>query len=62
MNRICIYTKDIQSITGKSERQCREIIKQIRQLRNKQKHQPITIQDLCEYLGFESPNIIPLLK
>lgn len=62
MNRICIYTKDVQSITGKSERQCREIIKQIRQLRNKQKHQPITVHDLCAYLGFDPPSIIPLLK
>lgn len=62
MNRICIYTKDVQSITGKSERQAREIIKQIRQLTKKEKHQPVTVHDLCEYLGFDPPNVIPLLK
>ncbi len=60
MNRICIYTKDIQVITGKSERQAREIIKQIRSLHNKEKHQPITIHDLCLYLGIDPGNVNPL--
>ena len=62
MNRICIYTKDVQLITGKSERQSREIIKQIRQVRNKEKHQPVTVHDLCDYLGFELQNIIHLIR
>ena len=62
MNRICIYAKDIQQITGKSERQAREIIKKIRATRAKPKHQPITVEELCEYLGFDPPSIIPLLK
>ncbi len=61
MNRICIYTKDVQLITGKSERQSREIIKQLRQYYNKQKHHAITVQDLCQYLGL-NPNDIPPLK
>lgn len=60
MTRICIYTKDVQLITGKSERQCREIIKQIRQHSNKQKHQLVTLQDLCQYLGIDPTNIPPL--
>lgn len=60
MNRICIYTKDVQAITGKSERQCREIIKQIRQILNKEKHQVVTVQELCEYLGIDPEKIPPL--
>jgi len=62
MNRICIYTKDVQLITGKSERHCREIIKKTRHFSNKQKHQPVTIHDLCEYLGIDPGKIIPLLR
>ncbi|MCF6130896.1 hypothetical protein [Flavobacterium wongokense] len=62
MNRICIYAKDVQVITGKSERQAREIMKQIRQLTRKEKHQPITVHDLCDYLGFEVRNVAPLIK
>ncbi|MDN3676278.1 hypothetical protein QWY90_03020 [Flavobacterium paronense] len=62
MNRICIYAKDIQQITGKSERQAREIIKKIRANSAKPKHQPITVDDFCDYFGFDPPAIIPLLK
>ena len=62
MNRICIYVKDIQQITGKSERQCREIMKRIRDYSAKQKHQLITVDELCEYLGFERERVIPLLR
>lgn len=46
MNRICIYPKDIQRITGKSERQCRNIIAKIKKEGNKQKHQAVTIDEL----------------
>jgi hypothetical protein len=62
MKRICIYTKDVQSITGKSERLSREIIKQIRQLKNKEKHQIVTVHELCEYLGIDPDNIINLIR
>lgn len=62
MNRICVYTKDIQLITGKSERHCREIIKQVRLHNNKEKHQPITIHELCEYLGFDLNKVGILLR
>ena len=62
MNRICIYTKDIQLITGKSERQCREIIKIIRQHKNKAKHQVITVHELCEYLDINPNTILGLLR
>ena len=62
MNRICIYAKDIQQLTGKSERQAREIIKKIRTFRDKPKHQPITIHELCEYLGLEAEKVMQLLR
>jgi hypothetical protein len=50
MNRLCIYPKDIQRITGKSERQCRNILAQIKAIHNKQKHQVVTLNELCSYL------------
>jgi len=53
MNRICIYPKDIQRITGKSERQCRNIINSIKKQLNKEKHQAVTLLEFCNYMGLE---------
>ena len=62
MNRICIYTKDIQIITGKSERYCRNIIANIRKQNNKERHQSITIEEFCVYQGLKTEEVRKLLK
>lgn len=62
MKRICIYAKDIQQITGKSERQSRNIIMKIRELHNKQKHQAITVDEFCSYIGINPASVMQLLK
>ena len=62
MKRICIYTKDVQLITGKSERQARNILMSIKDAYAKKKHQPITIHEFCEYMDFDLDKIIPLIK
>ncbi|TDP57622.1 hypothetical protein BC748_2837 [Flavobacterium dankookense] len=62
MNRVCVYTKDVQIITGKSERQSRQIIKQIKQLNNKEKHQLVTLQELCDYLGIQINTVQHLIR
>ena len=51
MERICIYPKDVQIVTGKSERWGREIIKKIKSKFNKEDHQLVTIDEFCSYLG-----------
>jgi flagellin-specific chaperone FliS len=62
MSRICIIAKDIQLITGKSERQCRNIFAHLKVVLNKEKHQEITIQELCEYLGIKIEDVLHLFK
>jgi len=62
MQRICIYTKDIQIITGKSDKYCRTIIKNIRKLNNKEKHHQISVLELSNYLGLNVEEIMKLLK
>ncbi len=62
MNRLCIYPKDIQIITGKSERQGRNIIAKIKQQLNKQKHQSVTIQEFCQYQGLDYEQVIKIIK
>ena len=51
ITRLCIYPKDIQRITGKSERYSRDLIHKIRKTLNKEDHQVITIEELSTYLG-----------
>jgi len=51
MERVCIYPKDIQVVTGKSERWGRNLIKKIKESYNKQNHQLITVEEFCRYTG-----------
>jgi hypothetical protein len=62
MNRICIYPKDIQLITGKSERQARNIISQIKLKYNKEKHQAVTLEEFCHYMGLKSVEVSQFIK
>jgi len=59
--RICIYPQDVQIITGKSERYGRKIIKNIKDKLKKQKHQLVTIDEFCEYMGLEINRVEELL-
>ena len=60
--RICIYPQDIEVITGKSERYGRKVIKNIKDNLNKQKHQLVTIDEFCKYMGFEYEKIKELIN
>jgi hypothetical protein len=62
MKRICIFPKDVQWITGMSDRQSRNIILKIKKLHNKEKHQPVTIDEFCQYMGFNKEDIAIQIK
>lgn len=62
MNRLCIYPKDIQLLTGKSERYGRDVIAKIKAQLNKQKHQSVSIQEFCQYQGLDYEQVIKILK
>jgi hypothetical protein len=49
--RACIYPKDIQCITGRSERYGRKLLNAIKNHFGKQKHQFITSEEFAEYSG-----------
>jgi hypothetical protein len=57
MKRVAIYPKDIMVITGKSERYSREILKQIKSKLNKEKHQVVSLQEFCSYIGLQLGDI-----
>jgi len=52
-SRVCIYAKDIQQITGLSERSARNLLQRIRKFFKKQKHHFITIQEFCDFTGIK---------
>lgn len=51
ITRLCIYPKDIQRITGKSERYSRDLIHKIKTILNKPDHQFVTVAEFCTYMG-----------
>lgn len=51
--RACIYPKDIQRITGRSERYGRKLLNDIRNYFGKEPHQFITVKEFSEYSGIE---------
>ena len=57
MDRITIYPKDIQRITGRSERYGRLLIRKIKLHLNKEHHQFVTIEEFCAYTGLKLENV-----
>ena len=51
MERLCIYPKDVQVVTGRSERYGRSLIRQIKKKFSKENHQLVTIDEFCSYTG-----------
>ena len=62
MNRLCIYPKDIQRITGKSDRYGRYIIKKIKDHFSKEQHQLVTIDEFCQYMGLQYDAVIKEIR
>ena len=59
--RLVIYPIDIMKITGKSESNARKVIKSIKTLLKKEKHQKVTIAEYCDYYGFKQNNVEDIL-
>ncbi|MFN5416673.1 MAG: hypothetical protein ACK5B9_06410 [Flavobacteriia bacterium] len=61
-NRICIYPKDVQRITGRSERYGRNLLDKIRISLKKEDHQFVSIDEFCTYTGLKRLDIEPFLR
>ena len=62
MNRLCIYPKDIQIITGRSDRYGRNLIKKIKEHFKKQQHQVVTVEEFCQYMGLQQDTVTRQLR
>ena len=51
MNRACIYAKDVQRITGKSEKSGQRLLNKIKKELGKENHQFITTDEFADYSG-----------
>jgi hypothetical protein len=50
-NRIVIYVKDIENITGRKRRTCQHMLSRIRKYYNKNKEQLITVDEFCNFMN-----------
>lgn len=59
--RVCIYPKDIQRITGKSYRQSTRLMQKIKTELNKLEKEFLTIEEFCTYTGIKHEQVTPLI-
>ncbi len=53
LERVCVYPKDVQRITGKSERYGRMLLKKIKVKLSKEEHQFISVEEFSQYTGLK---------
>jgi hypothetical protein len=60
-NRLCIYPKDIQRITGKSYRQSIRLLKKMRIKLNKLEDEFVSIEEFCQFTSLKIEQVEPLI-
>lgn len=61
-NRIIIYPKDVQRITGKSDRYGRLLLNKIRMQLAKEPHQFVSIEEFCQFTGLAPEQVNQFLN
>ena len=59
--RVCIYPKDIQRITGKGYRQSNRLMQKIKKDLNKLENEFLTIEEFCTYSGIKYEQVTHLI-
>jgi hypothetical protein len=62
LKRISLCPKDIQIVTGRSERYARYLAQKMRIHFKKEKHQLLTIQEMCVFFGLDYGEVSRILK
>jgi hypothetical protein len=57
-NRICIYPKDIQNITGNKDRTARKILFDLKRKLGKKKNELVTVQEFCAHAGLKEEEVM----
>ena len=61
-NRVVIYSKDIQNITGRSQRTARKMMSALRKKYHKNKGDFITVDEFCQHTGIKKEQVNIFLK
>lgn len=56
--RACIYAKDVQRLTGRSDRSARTLLEKIRKALNKNPNQFITLDEFSQYTGISKDVVL----
>lgn len=56
-NRIVIYARDIENITGRKERTARQLLQRIRKANGKVPGQFVTIAEFCRFTGLKEEEV-----
>lgn len=59
--RLCIYSKDIQRITGKSYRQSIRLLQKIRTDFKKKENEFVSIEEFCQYTSLKQEQVMILI-
>jgi len=62
MNILFLYNKDLQVITGKSDKACYNLIEKIRRKVGKERGIPITMDEFCAYTRLRVETVTMALK
>jgi hypothetical protein len=57
-----IYPKDVQRITGKSNRYGRQLLNKIKMQLSKEPHQFVSVEEFCQFTGLTSKQVIQYLN
>ena len=61
-NRIIINTKDVQRITGKSDKACRNLLNKIKVSKAKERNHFVTVNEFAEYTGISVEELTVFLQ
>jgi len=62
VSRVCIYPNDVAWLTGRGERYGRTVIRDIKLLHKKERHQLVTIKEFCDYLGLPYDEVFTIIN
>ncbi len=62
MKRLCINSAEIAAILGKSQSNAQNIVRNIKYIYEKKKHQPITIREFCDYMDFPYQDVFDMIN
>ncbi len=60
--RVVLYPKDIENITGRSDRTARKLLQKIKLARGKSKEEFVTIKEFCLFTGIDEELVKDFLQ